>query len=101
MDASYKFTGGLINGLTGLPSGTDSTGTNKNIPPEIQAIIAKRRAKDKTPVWNREDGLKAIREGFKGMDKKTQDSLAATFDHDAYEKHLATLGLEIAKKKSQ
>ena len=61
MGTKYKLTGGLINGLTGMPSGTDSTGTNKNIPPEIQAIIAARKKKDTTPVWSREDMIEGIK----------------------------------------
>ena len=95
MDTRYKLTGGLINGLTGMPSGTDSTGANKNIPPEIQAIIAARKKKDTTPVWSREDGLRAIREGK--MVSAVPDS-TIKMAHDQWLKHIDDLGYELKKK---
>ena len=52
MADNYKYSGGLVNGLLGLPSGggnDTASASMKNIPPEIQAIIAARRKKDNTP----------------------------------------------------
>lgn len=105
MADNYKYSGGLANGLLGLPGGSgssDSTGASmKNIPPELQAIIAARRKKDNTQTWSREDMIQGIKQGFKGMTDHERDSIASKFDHDAYIKHLDSIGMEIAPKKNK
>lgn len=86
----------------GLSSGLIGKDTS-NIPASIRLMMLKRKQekKDTTPVWSKEDMLEGIKKGFKGMTQQERDSISNKFDHDAYVKHLDSIGMEIAKKKSQ
>ena len=80
------------------------TGDSTVIPASIKAIMAKRKAAsaDTTKPLNMAEELKAINAGKKGgYTDKQRDSVAATFDHDAYAKHLDQMGYEVVKKKSK
>lgn len=91
---------GIASGLLGSQmSGRDTT----NIPPAILGLMKKRalEKKDDTPVWSQQDALKAINEKYKGMDDKTRDSIAKTFDHSAYVKHLDEIGMQVVPKPKQ
>lgn len=87
-------TGGLMSGLV---VGGDTT----LIPPQVRALMAKRRSEsnDNTPRINMIEEIKAASLGKKGLTPQQTDSLAKQFNHDEYIKHLDSLGYEVVKKK--
>ncbi len=92
---------GLIGGMR-FPSNGLMGGDSTKIPEAIRAIMAKRRAAstDTTPKVNVLEDIKAAAAN-KNITADTQrrtDSLAKTFDHAAYIKHLDELGYEVKKK---
>jgi hypothetical protein len=63
--------------------------------------MAKRRAAstDKTPVINMADELKAAATNNKSYTPAQRDSIAKSFNHADYLRHLNDIGYEVVKKK--
>ena len=89
---------GILNGTSiGSMMGRDTT----NIDPKLLAIMKMRRlmSKDNTPVYNGKEALEEINRGERGLSKQQRDSIASKFDHEAYLRHLDSIGMQVVPKK--
>ena len=95
-DSNLGIAGGLVPNSYSNGNGLVSDSTQ--IPAQIRAIMAKKRAENTTPLYTQKDALEAIKNGYKGMTQEQRDSVANKFDHQAYLAHLDQLGMQVVPK---